>query len=120
MKLSATQTGRAGEYFVCELLERHGIEATRVDGMFDVLAVMPSGRKISVEVKTCGSPSRNRAQFCVGKGEPDVYAFVYYTVRLARFIPTSDVRMSGAKIYIRESQFTEERQADDIKMMVGL
>ena len=47
-----TQVGRAGEYYVASVLEMAGIEATKLDGTFDLLAVTPAGTIISVEVKT--------------------------------------------------------------------
>jgi len=71
---SATSIGRSGEYYVCYLLERVGCEATRSDGRFDVVAVRPDGRIISVEVKTCYTTRGASAGFRIGKSSADWFA----------------------------------------------
>jgi hypothetical protein len=74
VKRRATSIGRSGEYYVCYLLERVGCEATRSDGRFDVVAVRPDGRLISVEVKTCYTARGASAGFRIGKSSADWFA----------------------------------------------
>ena len=74
MPRRSTSVGRSGEYYVCYLLERAGLEATRSDGLFDIVAVRPDGRIISVEVKTCLSPRWASAGFGIGKSAADWFA----------------------------------------------
>jgi hypothetical protein len=74
VKRRATSVGRAGEYYVCYLLERVGCEATRSDGRFDVVAVRPDGRLISIEVKTCYTARGASAGFRIGKSSADWFA----------------------------------------------
>ena len=74
MSRQATSIGRSGEYYVCYLLERVGCEATRSDGRFDVVAVRPDGRIISVEVKTCYTARGASAGFRIGKSSADWFA----------------------------------------------
>jgi len=70
----ATSVGRSGEYYVCYLLERAGLEATRSDGLFDVVAVRPDGRIISIEVKTCYTTRGASAGFRIGNSSADWFA----------------------------------------------
>lgn len=74
MNRQATSIGRSGEYYVCYLLERVGCEATRSDGRFDVVAVRPDGRIISIEVKTCYTTRGASAGFRIGKSSADWFA----------------------------------------------
>lgn len=74
MKRQSTSIGRSGEYYVCYLLERVGCEATRSDGRFDVVAVRPDGRIISIEVKTCYTTRGASAGFRIGKSSADWFA----------------------------------------------
>ena len=75
MPRRATSIGRAGEYYVCYALERAGLEATRSDGLFDIVAVRPDGRIISVEVKTCLTPRGASVGFRIGNSSADWFAF---------------------------------------------
>ena len=74
MSRQATSVGRSGEYYVCYLLERAGLEATRSDGLFDVVAVRPDGRIISIEVKTCYTTRGASAGFRIGNSSADWFA----------------------------------------------
>jgi hypothetical protein len=74
VKRQSTSIGRSGEYYVCYLLERVGCEATRSDGRFDVVAVRPDGRIISIEVKTCYTTRGASAGFRIGKSSADWFA----------------------------------------------
>ena len=74
MPRRSTSVGRSGEYYVCYLLERAGLEATRSDGLFDIVAVRPDGRIISVEVKTCYTPRLSSAGFRIGGSSADWFA----------------------------------------------
>jgi len=108
VKLRATSVGRSGEYYVCHLLERAGCEATRSDGQFDVVAVRPDGRLISIEVKTCHTRHGPSAAFRIGKSKADWFAFCVDSDRgpTVIFMRGDDQRMSQTLIRIKAADFT--------------
>ena len=108
MRLLPTSVGRSGEYYVCHLLERAGCEATRSDGQFDVVAVRPDGRLISIEVKTCHTLRGPSAAFHIGKSKADWFAFCVDSDRgpMVIFMRGNDQRMSQAFIRVNAADFT--------------
>ena len=108
MKLFPTSVGRSGEYYVCHLLERAGCEATRSDGQFDVVAVRPDGRLISIEVKTCHTLHGPSAAFRIGNSKADWFAFCVDSERgpMVMFMRGDDTRASQTFVRIRAADFT--------------
>jgi len=119
--LSATQIGRAGEYHVCALLERHGIEASRVDGKFDLIAVLPSGKILRMEVKTANRNNRGSYQFLRGKSECDYFALLNNEAMIVRMFPVHHPFIQGKRtIRLLDRDFTEEAAAADMQALLSL
>lgn len=108
MNREPTSIGRSGEYYVCYLLECVGCEATRSDGQFDIVAVRPDGRIISVEVKTCYTTRGTSAGFRIGKSSADWFAFCVESGRgpTALFIRGDDARLKQAFVRVKTADFT--------------
>jgi hypothetical protein len=100
--------GRSGEYYVCHLLERAGCEATRSDGRFDIVAVRPDGRIISIEVKTCYTPRGSSSGFNIGNSKADWFAFCVNSERgpMVMFVRGDDQRVSQISLRIKTADFT--------------
>lgn len=118
--LSSTQVGRAAEFLVCYTLQLNGIECYHVNSTTDVIATVASGRLLRVEVKSATTPTlrkhENVYRFHVSKiCNADWYAFVALDTGLMIFMPRAQIKTK--LITIRESQFTEERQADTIQKL---
>ena len=108
MSRQATSIGRSGEYYVCYLLERVGCEATRSDGRFDVVAVRPDGRIISIEVKTCYTARGASAGFRIGNSSADWFALCIDGKHgpTALFMRGDDPLMSQTFVRIKAADFT--------------
>ena len=108
MSRQATSIGRSGEYYVCYLLERAGLEATRSDGLFDVVAVRPDGRIISVEVKTCYTARGASVGFRIGNSSADWFAFCIDGQHgpTVLFMRGDDPLMSQTFVRIKTADFT--------------
>jgi len=104
----ATSIGRSGEYYVCYLLERAGLEATRSDGRFDVVAVRPDGRIISIEVKTCYTARKASVGFRIGNSSADWFALCIDGKHgpTALFMRGDDPLMSQTFVRIKAADFT--------------
>ena len=111
--------GRHGEYYVCALLEAVGVEATRSDGDFDVIGLLPSGKLVKIEVKTCSAPRRRDRSygFGINKGSPDVYALYAFDLGIVVFEPAEKMR---ALTYVSRSRshFTQEAQEASLKALL--
>jgi hypothetical protein len=103
---------RGGEYLVAHVLETCGVRVIRVDlSGHDLWCRTPSGRIVSVQVKSSGRPrdgqngSVQRYEFYDRQGgmKPDVYGFVALDLGLALFTAEMGKRRS-----IVASSFTEE------------
>ena len=115
---SAIRTGRAGEHYVAYLIEKVGLEASRVDGACDLHVTLRSGRVLRVEVKTCTRLSRHGAHtFRKGGSRADVFAFVSMIgAPIVRLLPASVVKHK----LITLRGFTEAQQEADIVWLLGL
>jgi len=116
-KRSPTQKGRAGEHYVCFLIEQAGLEAVRVDGRADLHVTLPSGRILRVEVKTSTKIHNRVYKFHIGRSKADLFAFVAFgDIPMVRFFKVEDI----PKWSLPVKCFTIENQEADLKWLVEL
>jgi Holliday junction resolvase-like predicted endonuclease len=112
--------GRAGEYFVCHILELAGIEATRSDGQFDVIALRPDGTMASVEVKTCATiVNTNRVRFNIGISKADWWALYAMPLGLVLFMRGDDDRLNCRNMTLRADDFTTDAQTKSLRELTN-
>ena len=113
--------GRSGEYYVCHLLEQAGCEATRSDGRFDIVAVRPDGRIISIEVKTCHTSRGSSAAFNIGNSKADWFAFCVNSERgpMAMFVRGDDQRVSQTSLRIKTADFTPAALTETLRELAS-
>jgi hypothetical protein len=112
----AINIGRAGEFFVCHLLERANCEATRSDGRFDVIALRPDGTLASVEVKTCATISNTcRVRFNVGASKADWWGLYALPLGLVLFMRGDDARLNCKHMTLRTADFTPAAQSASLR-----
>ena len=120
---------------MASVLEMAGIEATKLDGTFDLLAVTPAGTIISVEVKTRATVSYSDV-WRFGRGEGAVQAhflrhlrgegrsqwFALYCVPLGvvRFFRSDDPKHKRKMFNVRSAEFTGAAQAADLETLLSL
>lgn len=114
----ATEIGRAGEFLVAHRLQMAGINVSHVAQEFDLLCQMPSGRLISVEVKTCATPrqDRNTAAFHVKNMSADWLAAVWLPTATVLMFPEREVTRGFLRLQL--PLFTEEAEAKSILAML--
>ena len=116
----STSIGRAGEFFVCYLLERANCEATRSDGRFDVIALRPDSTLASVEVKTCATISHTgRVRFKVGASKADWFAFFALPLGLVLFMRGDDDRLGRQMLTLRAEDFTPAAQSASLRELAA-
>ena len=123
MSRQATSVGRSGEYYVCYLLERAGLEATRSDGLFDVVAVRPDGRIISIEVKTCYTARGASAGFRIGNSSADWFALCIDGKHgpTVLFVRGNDPLMSQTFVRVKTADFTPAALTETLReLAVGV
>tara|TARA_R110001606_G_scaffold295136_3_gene442743 strand:+ start:2926 stop:3297 length:372 start_codon:yes stop_codon:yes gene_type:complete len=114
------RVGRAGEYFVCHILELAGIEATRSDGQFDVIALRPDGTMASVEVKTCATiVNTNRVRFNIGISKADWWALYAMPLGLVLFMRGDDDRLNCRNMTLRADDFTTDAQTKSLRELTN-
>lgn len=110
----STQVGRAGEFFAAYKLQMAGVEVHHHDAAFDLIAILPSGKMLRVEVKTASAPKHSRMYgYLIGGSKADLFVFVALDVGLVKVLrPCSigDKRM----IYFPTSEFSTENEAADL------
>ncbi len=112
--------GRAGEYFVCHILELAGIEATRSDGQFDVIALRTDGTMASVEVKTCATiVTTNRVRFNIGISKADWWALYAMPLGLVLFMRGDDDRLNCRNMTLRTTDFTTDAQTKSLRELTN-
>ena len=119
MRLSSTQIGRSGEYYVCHLLEVAGIEVTRIDGQFDLLAVLPSGRLVRIEVKTATRHMRGFSVFHRGMSVCDFWALYSVEAGIVRIVQNDSQYVRPKRIRVPVGDFTEELAQQDIEALLA-
>ena len=114
------RVGRAGEYFVCHILELAGIEATRSDGQFDVIALRTDGTMASVEVKTCATiVTTNRVRFNIGISKADWWALYAMPLGLVLFMRGDDDRLNCKHMTLRTTDFTTDTQTKSLRELTN-
>ena len=125
MDLSKQAIGRAGEFQAAAVFEQHGVVTTHVDVYgVDLWCETPSGRRVTVQVKTAQGPQRTygthvspRYHYNLsqkGNHPADVYCFVALDMSLLRLVSAGELPASPTK-KIGQSNFTEADMATDIK-----
>lgn len=125
LKLSKQAVGRAGEFQAAAIFERHGVVTTHVDvhGV-DLWCETPSGRRVTVQVKTAQAPQKSdghhqtpRYHFNVRLSEgclADVYCFVALDLGLLRLFSGQELPSSMTK-KMGSDKFTEPDMALDMR-----
>lgn len=114
-----TRTGRLGELLAVYALEKAGVQAVRVDREeVDLWARTPTGRLLTLQVKTCSQPLRDRDRplryrFSIEHGTTaDLFALVALDRECMIISPTFQPRGLG---HLKPETFTEAAQAASIK-----
>jgi len=113
--------GRAGEYLACYLLEAFaGLEASRIDGAFDLVVHAGDGRLVSVEVKS--SSRRNRPSGGYKFQRPrlttlaDYYCFVALDIGLMRVF-AGNIWRDRKEIFLPDKEFTQAAMINDLRWL---
>jgi hypothetical protein len=116
--LKPTQIGRAAEFLVCYTLQINGIECHHANSTTDVIATVPSGRLIRLEVKAATSTRIGGSSYhylASRTDNSDWYAFVALDIGLMVFMPKSHIKTKT--VTIRQSEFTSQHQAETLKQL---
>ena len=110
--------GRAGEYLACYLLEAYaGLEASRIDGCFDIVLHAGDGRLARVEVKSSSPRKRNSGGYRFQRPRlttlADYYCFVALDIGLMRIFPGTIWR-DRKEVYMRNVEFTQVLMIRDL------
>ena len=110
--------GRAGEYLACYLLEAYaGLEASRIDGCFDIVLHSGDGRLARVEVKSSSPRKRNSGGYRFQRPRlttlADYYCFVALDIGLMRIFPGTIWR-DRKEVYMRNVEFTQVLMIRDL------
>lgn len=113
--------GRAGEYLACYLLEAYaGLEASRIDGAFDLVVHAGDGRLMRVEVKSSSPRKRSSGGYRFQRPRlttlADYYCFVALDIGLMRIFPGSIWR-DRKEVYMRNVEFTQAAQMNDLRWL---
>jgi hypothetical protein len=106
--------GRAGEFFAAYKLQMAGVEVHHHDAAFDLIAILPSGKMLRVEVKTASAPKHSGTYgFMIGGSRADLFVFAALDVGLVRVLRPCSI---GEKrmIYFPVSEFSTENEAADL------
>ena len=114
--------GRAGEYLACYLLEAYaGLEASRIDGAFDLVVHSGDGRLSRFEVKT-GTEKQKRNGGGYKFQRPrltvlaDYYCFVALDVGLMRIFP-STIWTDRKTVSMRSTEFNQPAMIHDLRWL---
>jgi len=100
-----------------------GCEATRSDGQFDVVAVRPDGRIISIEVKTCYTERGASAGFRIGNSSADWFALCIDSKHgpTVLFVRGNDPLMSQTFVRVKTADFTPAALTETLReLAVGV
>ena len=103
--------GRAGEYLACYLLEAYaGLEASRIDGCFDIVLHAGDGKLARVEVKSSSRRKRTSGGYKFQRPRmtvlADYYCFVALDIGLMRIFPGS-VWRDRKEVFLPDREFTQ-------------
>ena len=104
-------------------MERVGCEATRSDGRFDVVAVRPDGRLISIEVKTCYTARGASSAFRIGNSSADWFALCIDGKHgpTVLFMRGDDPLLSQSFVRIKTADFTPAALTETLRdLAVGV
>lgn len=91
-----------------------GVEVHHHDAAFDLIAILPSGNMLRVEVKTASAPKHSR-RYCylIRRSKADLFVFAALDVGLVRVLRPCSI---GKKqmIYFPVSEFSTENEAADL------
>ena len=110
----STQVGRAGEFFAAYKLQMAGVEVHHHDAAFDLIAILPSGKMLRVEVKTASEPKHGRKYgFLIGGSKADLFVFAALDVGLVKVLRPCSIG-NKRMIYFPVSEFSTENEAADL------
>jgi hypothetical protein len=119
-RMTSIRHGRAGEFLACYLLEAAGLEASRVDGAFDLVVHAGDGKLTCVEVKTGTERKRQSGGYKFQRPRvtllADYYCFVALDIGLMRIFPGSIWR-DRKEVSMPTREFTQAAQANDLRWL---
>lgn len=110
--------GRAGEYLACYLLEAYaGLEASRIDGCFDIVLHAGDGNLARVEVKSSSRRKRSSGGYRFQRPRmtvlADYYCFVALDIGLMRIFPGSIWR-DRKEVFLPDREFAQVLMIKDL------
>lgn len=113
--------GRAGEYLACYLLEAYAdLEASRIDGAFDLVVHAGDGRLARVEVKTSSMRKRSSGGYKFQRPRMTVLADYYCCVALdigLMRIFHGDVWRDRKELSLPNREFTQPAMINDLRWL---
>ena len=113
--------GRAGEYLACYLLEAYAdLEASRIDGAFDLVVHAGDGRLARVEVKTSSKRKRSSGGYKFQRPRMTVLADYYCCVALdigLMRIFHGDVWRDRKELSLPNREFTQPAMINDLRWL---
>ena len=113
--------GRAGEYLACYLLEAYaGLEASRIDGAFDLVVHAGNGSLVRVEVKTSSRRKRSSGGYKFQRPRmtvlADYYCCVALDIGLMRIFAGS-IWQDRKQIFLPDREFTQPAMINDLRWL---
>ena len=113
--------GRAGEYLACYLLEAYaGLEASRIDGAFDLVVHAGNGSLARVEVKTSSRRKRSSGGYKFQRPRMTVLADYYCCVALdigMMRIFSGDIWRDRKELFLPDREFTQPAMINDLRWL---
>ena len=117
----AIRHGRAGEYLACYLMEAYaGLEASRIDGAFDLAVHAGDGHLARVEVKTSSRRKRPSGGYKFQRPRMTVLADYYCCVALdigLMRIFSGSVWQDRKELYLSDREFTQPAMINDLRWL---
>ena len=92
---------------------------TRIDGQFDLLAVLPSGRLVRIEVKTATRHAGGFSVFHRGGSACDFWALYSVESGVVRIVPNDSQYVRTKSIRVPVGDFTEQLARLDIQALLA-
>jgi len=113
--------GRAGEYLACYLLEAYaGLEASRIDGAFDLVVHAGDGRLVSVEVKSSSRRKRTSGGYKFQRPRMTTLANYYCCIALdigLMRIFSGDIWRDRKELFLPDREFTQVAMINDLRWL---
>ena len=120
-RMISIRHGRAGEYLACYLLEAYAdLEASRIDGAFDLVVHAGDGRLARVEVKTSSKRKRSSGGYKFQRPRMTVLADYYCCVALdigLMRIFHGDVWRDRKELSLPNREFTQPAMINDLRWL---